>query len=42
MKKVEVPVRRIIEGVNVTISASSLANPNALEQFRHIASLKQW
>ena len=40
-KKVEVPVRRVIEGHHITPS-SSLVNPNSLEQFKHIPELKQW
>lgn len=40
-KKVEVPVRRIIEGVNITPS-SSLANPKCLEQFKNIPELNKW
>jgi acetoacetyl-CoA synthetase len=40
-KKVEVPVRRIIEGVNVKPS-SSLVNPQSLEQFKNIECLKNW
>jgi hypothetical protein len=40
-KKVEVPVRRIIEGINVKPS-SSLVNPLSLEQFKDIEDLKKW
>ena len=38
---VEVPVRRIIEGVNITVS-SSLSNPKSLDQFKNIPELNVW
>ena len=41
MKKVEVPVRRIIEGQTLTPSGS-LSNPGSLDFYRNIAELKQW
>lgn len=40
-KKVEVPVRRVIEG-HIILPSSSLVNPNSLEQFKHMPELKQW
>ena len=40
-KKVEVPVRRIIEGHNIAPS-SSLVNPNVLDLFKNIETLNQW
>jgi len=40
-KKLEVPVRRLIEG-NTNISMSSVANIQALEYFKHIEELKHW
>lgn len=40
-KKVEVPVRRILEGHHVTPS-SSLVNPKCLDQFRLIEALYKW
>lgn len=41
MKKVEVPVRRIIEGQKLT-ATGSLANPNCLDYYRNIPELNQW
>lgn len=40
-KKVEVPVRRVIEGQNVTPS-SSLVNPKCLDLYKNIDALKKW
>lgn len=40
-KKVEVPVRKIIEGANIAAS-SSLANPKSLDFFRDLDALKKW
>lgn len=40
-KKVEVPVRKILEGQQVQAS-SSLLNPQSLEFFSKCAALKQW
>ncbi len=40
-KKVEVPVRKIIEGQQVGTS-SSLINPKSLEYFRELSALKVW
>jgi acetoacetyl-CoA synthetase len=41
-KKIEVPIRRIIEGVNFKPSISSLANPSSLDLFKNIPELKKW
>ncbi len=41
-KKVEVPVRKIIEGANNVTGSSSLVNPKSLEFFKNIESLKKW
>ncbi len=40
-KKVEVPVRKIIEGQQVSVS-SSLVNPKSLEYFKELSALKKW
>ena len=40
-KKVEVPVRKIIEG-SMVVTTSSLANPESLEAFRNIEILQKW
>ncbi|CAF0849666.1 unnamed protein product [Didymodactylos carnosus] len=40
-KKVEIPVRRILEGQKVC-ATGSLMNPDCLEYFRHIPELSQW
>lgn len=40
-KKVEVPVRRVIEGEQV-LPSSSLANPSCLDLYRDIEALKKW
>lgn len=40
-KKVEVPVRKIIEGSDMKISAS-LLNPKSLDFFRNLEELKKW
>ena len=40
-KKVEVPVRRIIEGEHI-LPSSSLANPKCLDLFRELDALKLW
>ena len=41
MKKVEVPVRRIIEGQKLS-ATGSLANPDSLDYYRSIPELSQW
>ncbi|CAF4570422.1 unnamed protein product, partial [Rotaria socialis] len=41
MKKVEVPVRRIIEGKQIH-ATGSLANPECLEHYRNIPELNKW
>jgi len=41
MKKVEVPVRRIIEGQTIH-ATGSLANPTCLEYYRNIPELSKW
>lgn len=41
-KKVEVPVRRIIEDSHIVPTVSSLANPKSLDLFKNIPELKEW
>ncbi|CAF0861124.1 unnamed protein product [Adineta steineri] len=41
MKKVEVPIRRIIEGQPIH-ATGSLANPNCLDYYRNIPELSKW
>jgi len=41
MKKVEVPIRRIIEGQQPH-ATGSLANPNCLDYYRNIPELNKW
>ncbi|CAF2154548.1 unnamed protein product [Rotaria magnacalcarata] len=41
MKKVEVPVRRIIEGKQIH-ATGSLVNPECLEYYRNISELNKW
>lgn len=40
-KKVEVPVRKIIEGANIDVT-SSLKNPKSLDFFKESEALKKW
>ena len=40
-KKVEVPVRKILEG-SMAVTTSSLSNPESLEAFRNIEVLQKW
>ncbi|CAF2401648.1 unnamed protein product [Rotaria sp. Silwood2] len=41
MKKVEVPVRRIIEGKQIH-ATGSLVNPDCLDHYRNIPELNKW
>jgi hypothetical protein len=41
MKKVEVPIRRIIEGHQIH-ATGSLFNPNCLDYYRNIPELNKW
>ncbi|CAF0817531.1 unnamed protein product [Rotaria sordida] len=41
MKKVEVPIRRIIEGRQIH-ATGSLANPDCLDYYRNIPELNKW
>ena len=41
MKKVEVPIRRIIEGQQIH-TTGTLVNPQCLDYYRNIPELNKW